>query len=128
MNCPVCNSHLDDDARYCPECGANDCHSLEDYPAQCPECGKYSDSIKCYRIPDLWLCLVIFVRWATQGKVCCPSCMRKQILLHGFTYNIITANFLWLFILLPWCLVQFLRTFTHGHSHEVVEILRNNSN
>ena len=126
MYCPQCNSELPDDSCYCPECGASDARTLEDMPVQCPECGKYSDSIKCFRLPGLFLFLLIFVRWATQGKICCPSCMRKEILIHGCTYNIITGNILWLLMILPWSLVQFLRTYTKGHSHEVISILRDN--
>lgn len=124
MYCPQCNSHLPDEAHYCPHCGANDARYLEEMPVECPECGKYSDSIKCYRLPDVWVFLFVYLRWATRGEICCPECMRKKILIHGCTYNIVSANFLWPFILLPWSVIQFIRTFSKGHSSEVLDFLR----
>ena len=85
----------------------------------CPKCGRPSDSIKVYTLPGVWVFLICFFRWATQGRVCCPECMRKQILIHGFTYNIITGNFLWLLIILPWSIINLIRTYSKGHSREV---------
>ena len=90
----------------------------------CPECGRPSDSIKVYTLPGVWVFLICFVRWATQGRACCPECMRKQILIHGCTYNIITGNFLWLLIILPWSIINYIRTYSKGHSSEVYQMLQ----
>ncbi len=96
---------------------------LRALPTQCPECGEKTDSLKCYTLPSVCIFIGIAARFSRKGHVCCPKCMRKKILLHGMTYNIITANLLWLIFILPWMVIQFLRTFTKGHSFEVVDIL-----
>lgn len=85
----------------------------------CPECGCTSDSIKRYDLPHIWVFLGIYIYYQNIEYTCCPHCMRKHIFVKGFTYNIITANFFWLFVLLPWSLIQLLRSFTHGHSDDV---------
>lgn len=94
-------------------------------PAQCPECGKTTDSLKVYRLPAFWLFLGFYLRYSTKGHIACPSCMRKKILLHGFTYNIITANLVWIITILPWSLINILRTLLRGHSWEVVDHMDN---
>lgn len=96
----------------------------ENINVPCPECGRYTDSLKLYRLPNLWLFLWIFIRYSSKGYVCCPSCMRKKILLHGFTYNIVTANLIWPVVILPWSIIYLLRSCTKGHSHEVVDMIR----
>ena len=85
----------------------------------CPECGCKSDSIKRYELPHLYVFLGVYLYYQNIEYTCCPHCMRKHIFVKGFTYNIITANIFWLFFLLPWSIVQFLRSLTKGHSKEV---------
>lgn len=90
-------------------------------PVQCPVCGKITDSLKVYTLPSFWLFIGFYLRYSTKGHMACPSCMRKKILLHGFTYNIITANLFWIIAILPWSLINMLRTLSKGHSWKVVE-------
>lgn len=90
---------------------------------QCPECGQYSDSIKRYTLPNYVLFLFIYARWQEVEYTCCPNCMRKHILTKGFTYNILMANMIWPFTILPWMLIQLIRSFTKGHSKTVQKII-----
>ncbi len=92
----------------------------------CPKCGQPSDSIKQYKLPYKWIFVWIMLFHQDIEYTCCPHCMRKQILLRGFTYNIILANLLWLIIILPWCLVLLICSFTKGHSKAVKEYIEQN--
>ena len=85
----------------------------------CPECGCLSDSIKRYELPHIWVFLGVYLYYQNIEYTCCPNCMRNHILVKGFTYNILTANLVWLAILLPWSIIQFIRSFTDGHSDDV---------
>ena len=81
----------------------------------CPECGKSTDSLKRFVLPHFWLFLVCYIQWQNVEYTCCPECMRKHILAKGFLH-IITANFIWPIVILPWVLIQFIRTYSKGHS------------
>ena len=93
---------------------------------KCPECGELSDSIKCYKLPGLWVSLVFYLKYQIITYVCCPKCMLKHIIKSGFTYNIITANIYWLFMILPMTVINLIRLRFKGHSKKVVEILYDN--
>lgn len=100
--------------------------SLSNIPVECPECGKISDSIKCYRLPKLMISLLVYVSMETENYIGCKDCIRKKIFQKGFTYNIITGNVYWPFLIFPWMIIQLLRSFTNGHSREIKEILFDN--
>ena len=102
-------------------------HPSDNQLFRCPECGQSSDSIKQYELPHFWLFIGIYLRYQNVQYICCPHCMRKHILVKGFTYNIITANVFWLFGILPWMIVQFIRSYTRGHSNGVKEIINSNN-
>lgn len=89
---------------------------VPDNMIRCPECGQPTDSLKRYTLPHLWIFLYVYLGWQNIEFTCCPHCMRKHILIKGFTYEILLANVLWPFIILPWCLVQLIRSFIKGHS------------
>lgn len=90
---------------------------------KCPECGEDSSAIKQYTMPRLFLFLFAGYRVETVRYTCCSKCMRKHILWHGFTYNILAANVLWPFVILPWCLILLIMSFTKGHSDSVLAML-----
>lgn len=69
----------------------------------------------------LFLGVYYQMQWGTY--TCCPKCMRKHILVHGFTYNILTGNFMWLFLALPWNLVLLIMSCTRGHSKAVRKMI-----
>lgn len=131
MNCPKCNGGIEPGQKFCSYCGQDltipaidlsdvkPTLSMDSIAVPCPECGKMIDSLKVYRLPALWISLFVYLRYATKGHICCPSCMRKKIMLHGFTYNIITAHLLWPFSILPWTIINLCRTNSKGHSKEV---------
>ncbi len=100
--------------------------SLSHAPIKCNRCGCISDSIKCYRLPELFIFLVCWVYGSSANAIGCPKCIRKKIFLKGFTYNIITGNLAWLLIILPWVICQLIRSFTKGHSNKITEALFNN--
>ena len=90
---------------------------------RCPECGMPTDSMKCYTLPHVFLFLFIFASWNSVTFTCCPHCMRKHILIKCFTYNILATNIMWPVIILPWGIFQLIRSFTKGHSKEVIGII-----
>lgn len=94
----------------------------------CPECGKESMSIKSYLMPRWLLFIGIFAQYQMVHYTCCPKCMRKHILIHGFTYNILTGNILWLIMGLPWYIVVLIMSFTKGHSKSVQKIINKKIN
>lgn len=128
MNCPNCNATVPPAQKKCISCGCDLTVTPPD-PSKiivpCPECGKPTDSLKVYRLPAVWVSLLVYLRYSFKGHVACPSCMRKKILFHGFTYNIITGNVYWALMIVPWSLVNLLRTLIKGHSKEVVRALKN---
>lgn len=89
----------------------------------CPECGEPSNSIKRYTMIRFILFLLVAAQTQNVTYTCCPKCMRKHILWHGFTYNIITGNILWILIVLPWSLILLLQSFTKGHSFSIIDNL-----
>lgn len=148
IKCPSCNSMFSSKVSRCPKCGfVIDGEKMYGTPkvygppppdyvypssinnqlVKCPECGLPSDSIKQYELPHFWLFIGIYLRYQNVQYTCCPHCMRKHIVAKGFTYNIITANVFWLFGIFPWMIVQFIRSFTKGHSNEVKANINSNN-
>lgn len=93
---------------------------------ECPECGKMTDSLKCFILPHYTLFLFCYAQWQNIKYICCPSCMRKHIGIKCFTYNIVAANFMWPFIVLPWGVTQLIRTGMKGHSTTVKKMIEGN--
>lgn len=92
----------------------------------CPECGQPSDSIKRYSMFDYFLFLFVAASHRKVTYTCCPLCMRKHIIKEGiFTWKILTANLLWLFLILPWALILLFFSYTKGHSSSIQKILDN---
>ena len=88
----------------------------------CPSCGRSSDYIKSFTMFKECLFLICYTRWRMVNYTCCPDCMRKKILDEGiFTSKIITANFLWLFCILPLAIIQLFLCNQKGHSKSVLE-------
>ncbi len=98
----------------------------DEHPAQhvlipCPQCQQPSDSIKCYRLGFI-VFLFLFAVHQTKNEIGCPSCIRKALATSG-AINLITANILWPFIILPWYVILLICSFTKGHSKEVLKLL-----
>jgi hypothetical protein len=89
----------------------------------CPNCGQPSENIR-----RLTLIRVIFIfigaHWQTTKYTMCVKCLREQILSNGLL-NILTANVMFPFIVLPWSIIAFLLTFQKGHSQDVVNEVQN---
>jgi pSer/pThr/pTyr-binding forkhead associated (FHA) protein len=81
---------------------------------QCPRCGRPSDSIKQFRMGVLiFVIFAYFVRWNVEAG--CPSCIRLATL--RFTLiNLLTANLVWPFLILPMSIFHLVRSFNKGHS------------
>ena len=82
---------------------------------RCPVCHEPTDSIKQYKLVRTLLFLFLFATWNTLVATACPRCMRK-VILKRTAINILPANVLWVIVVLPFHLVQLLRTLTRGHS------------
>lgn len=100
--------------------------NIDNMPVACPKCGRVYDSIKCYSVPNYILFLGVYAAYEFKKEVCCPHCMRKQILIKYFTYNIIIGNFLWFLMGLPTGIWKLISSYTKGHSDTVKQILAEN--
>jgi hypothetical protein len=87
----------------------------------CPKCGQPSDSIKCYTLLTIIFLFIVGVS-QTQKAIGCPGCVRKSIALSGLV-NMLTANILWPFIILPYCIILLICSFTQGHSRDILNAL-----
>ncbi len=89
----------------------------------CQKCGKETPHLK-----DSVFFVVIFAY--VYAYVCraqlltCPKCTRKRAYLSAII-NLVLANVLWPFIVLPLCLLQWIQSFRSGHSRAVVDQLAN---
>ena len=99
-------------------------HEIEDeigtLPVGCPVCSVPTDSLKRYRMPYRVMFFGIVARVQHGTYTACPSCMRKKLLENVFSpLNILSANLLWLIVVLPYNLVLFIASTTRGHSKSV---------
>jgi hypothetical protein len=88
----------------------------------CPVCQTPTESLKRYTFVELCIFLLILAWTRRVTYVACPPCMRSK-LFSSMLVNMVTAHILWLFILLPWYLVQIALSFTDGHSSYIAERL-----
>ncbi len=82
----------------------------------CPECGQAKSNIKRYVLFETVIFILIAVRYKFNVYICCSECMKKNIIKKTFNFNILTAWFLWLILILPWHFIAYLLTYTNGHS------------
>ncbi len=111
---------------YCPACEKKLDVSSSSSPVgdviPCPHCHTQTDSLKYYNMPIFLFLWVAWVSWS-KDEIACPGCMRGKI--AGYcALNIVTANILWPFIILPWTIINLLRTLTKGHSSGIQDLLR----
>ena len=81
----------------------------------CFECGEQTDSLKNYRVMNVFVFLIIFMVARGIDYQACPSCMRKKITMCA-GIQILTAHVVFPIILI-FHVVQFCRTFVRGHSN-----------
>lgn len=139
--CINCGKEISASDRFCSHCGQpvpntaynttpkpeqtcqqaiHEHHPAHDSEITCPVCGRKTDSIKRFTMFKECLFLICYTRWRMVTYTCCPDCMRKKILDEGvFTSKIITANFLWLVLILPIAIIQLFLCSQKGHSKEV---------
>jgi hypothetical protein len=91
---------------------------LKNIPIACPHCNRPSNSIKQCRFLGI-LFLFLFMVRQTRTVNACQSCMRGKILEHALI-NILTANILWPFIILPMSIYQFIRIRQPGHDDAIL--------
>jgi hypothetical protein len=93
-------------------------HVHGDTALPCPKCNQMTTSLKSYTMVQFLLFVWFFAFWRRQTLTLCPSCMRNELLMKTLI-NLIPANLLWLFLVLPWHTVLFCMTFSDGHSSKV---------
>jgi hypothetical protein len=91
-------------------------------PLPCPHCGQATRSLKRYRVFDYLLFLFVAFAYQSVMHTACPRCMRKSLLLRSLV-NLVLANFLFPLVALVHG-TAFLATFSQGHSHSILKILR----
>jgi hypothetical protein len=91
-------------------------------PLPCPHCGRPTQSLKRYRVFDYLVFLFVAFSVQTVMHTACPRCMRTSLLLRS-ALNVVLANFLCPVVLLVHGM-EFLATFSKGHSTSVLQILR----
>lgn len=132
--CTSCGAEINASDKFCAHCGkpvtgkvstptAETVHTHQPdttHEITCPYCGRKSDSIKSFTMFKYCLFLLCYMKWQMVNYTCCPDCMRKKILDEGiFTSKIITANFVWLFFILPMSIIQLFLCNQKGHSKGV---------
>jgi hypothetical protein len=88
----------------------------------CPHCHQPSYNIKRLQI---WSIIFLFFAAARQTRTitACAGCMRREIAMNG-AINILTANILFPFIILPMSVYQFWRTYEEGHDESILAEIR----
>ncbi len=84
---------------------------------RCSWCDELTHSLKAFNLPKLFfvpVCVHYHIH-ETELNEACPGCMR-WILLKYLACQIITANILWPFLVVPVYLFYFALTFHKGHS------------
>lgn len=89
----------------------------------CPVCGEPKTNVKRFVLISFALFLLFGASYRTTVNICCSVCMRKSIIRNTFNLNILTANVLWLVVILPCNIVQFIRSYVPGHSRSVIKLL-----
>ena len=87
----------------------------------CPHCRKPSDSVKQLRIMML-IFLIVGFQVRAWNAVGCSACLRQAIL-RNLKINVLTANVMWPFMILPFSIVQLIRAGRKGHSKSVLRLL-----
>lgn len=88
----------------------------------CSHCHQPSENIKRFRI--MWILFMFFAAGSeTHIITACDRCMRRKIVINA-VFNILTANILWPFIILPMSIYQFIRTYEPGHDDSVLAEIR----
>ena len=96
---------------------------LEKLKIKCPECSNTTDSLKRYNLADL-LVFVGIAGWVRHSThTACPACMRTILLKNMFSWNVLTANVLWLLFFWPYDLILMAASTTKGHSKSVIDVL-----
>lgn len=90
---------------------------------KCPQCGQPSENIKRSNIFSVFFLFVV-ARWQMRTMTMCDECMRGEIVKNALI-NILTANILFPFIILPTSIYQYVRSHEKGHSKGVVEDIVN---
>jgi hypothetical protein len=81
----------------------------------CPVCGTVTDGLKCREVVVGCIFVIAFVQIRTAVYVACPACIRRIVWRCCFK-NILPANLLWPFYILPRTLIQVLCTYIPGSS------------
>jgi hypothetical protein len=93
-------------------------HDLHNTPIVCPHCGQPTHSIKQCQFLGI-LFLFLFAVRQTRTVNACQKCMRGKILEHA-AINIVTANILFPFIILPMSIYQVIRINQPGHDEAIL--------
>jgi hypothetical protein len=85
----------------------------------CPHCGERTSSLKQYRYVRLCVCLGFHASWHSDVVRACPYCIRR-VIWRRCLLNIVPANLLWPFLVLPWAVVLTAVSHNPGHSADVL--------
>ena len=91
---------------------------------ECPACRRPTDSLKQFTMLRSLVFILVYAFWRLGTYTACPDCMRQIIRKNLLGLNILTANLLWVFIMLPWGLVQLWAAGSPGHSKGVIKQLQ----
>ncbi|MFO0881615.1 MAG: hypothetical protein U0840_30325 [Gemmataceae bacterium] len=90
---------------------------------QCPMCGLPTEHLKRARYMRLLVFLFVGSWWQEEIITACPSCLRRRVWRNCFI-NLLPANLLWPFLMLPWALVLTLTSRSRGHSKVVLDEMK----
>ncbi len=81
---------------------------------ECPGCGCLTDSLKRYTLIR-GVFLIFGFGWNYVAVARCPGCMRRFLIKWG-SVSLLTMNFLWPALVLPFLMTRYASTFRHGHN------------
>ena len=92
---------------------------------QCPGCGCLTDSPKRYTFMR-GVFLIYGMGWNYVTVVACPRCMRRYLVKWGLT-SLLTMNFLWPALILPYLVTRYASTFRRGDNFVGKSLLKHSA-
>jgi hypothetical protein len=88
----------------------------------CPLCHRPTDSLKQFNCLRYCVFLLAGAFWQWETVRACPGCLRRH-LWKRCALNLLPANFLWPFLILPGTLLATAVSYRKGHSKEVLRLI-----
>lgn len=89
----------------------------------CPVCQEPTESLKQYRYPRWVVFLLVGAWWQEEIITACGQCVRRRVW-RNCLFNVVPANLLWGFLLLPWAIGLTIASRSRGHSQRLLDSMK----